>query len=103
MVKGKESHVYRLKKALYGLRESARLWFNFLSNLMKSIGLSKSSSDNCFYFGHIDNHLVLIVIFVNDLLIASSNLIIIIIKLLNKTYKFYTTVSIFKTNFKVIL
>lgn len=68
-VSGKEDYVYKLNKALYGLRQSALQWNIKLNELMQSIGLRRSLSDQCLYFGLINGMLCLIIVYVDDLLI----------------------------------
>ena len=74
VVKGKETWVYKLNKALYGLRQSAVQWNLKLNQLMNGLGFRRSLSDQCFYFKWIDEGLCIIVVYLDDLLIAAPNL-----------------------------
>ena len=50
IVKGKESWVCRLKKSLYGLKQSPRMWYLKFDAFVLSIGFVRSKSDHCVYF-----------------------------------------------------
>ena len=41
--------VCMLNKALYGLRESPRAWYEWLDNYLSSLGFVKSEHDYCLY------------------------------------------------------
>ena len=48
-VEGKEDLVYKLKKSLYGLKQSSRCWNSVLDEHLKSIGFVQTESDPCIY------------------------------------------------------
>jgi hypothetical protein len=48
-VSGKEDHVIILDIALYGLRESANLWFFTFEYAIEDLGFESSTSDACLY------------------------------------------------------
>lgn len=66
--------VFKLKKSLYGLKQSGRLWNNLLHHFLISQNFIQSMCDNCVYTRHRDNTKDIIVVWVDDLIIASSNL-----------------------------
>lgn len=74
IVPGKEKHVYRLGKALYGLRQSAYQWFRKLNDVMTVIGFKRSLSDQCLFVGCIDGEPCMVAIYVDDCLIAAKSL-----------------------------
>ena len=41
--------IVRLKRGLYGLIESARLWYDHLSNSLEKLGFTKNSADICVF------------------------------------------------------
>ena len=67
----------RLKKALYGLKQSPREWYDNLSCFLVSIGFSKLHADNCLYIKYKDDCICIVLIYVDDIAIAGSNIHII--------------------------
>lgn len=49
-VNAKENHVCKLKMAIYGLKQSARCWFELFDKILKEHRFQNSSVDPCFYF-----------------------------------------------------
>ena len=43
------NHVCKLKKSIYGLKQSARCWNTTLDEYLKSVGYCKSKADECIY------------------------------------------------------
>ena len=61
--------VCRLNKALYGLRQSPRIWYNTLTNFLETIGFTALVADaGVFSRGHL-----YIAVYVDDLLIAGPS------------------------------
>ena len=65
--------VCKLEKALYGLRESPRAWYECLDEYLRVLGFKRSKIDYCLYFMESKNDKVYLIIFVDDLLICSNN------------------------------
>ena len=70
--KGKENWVCRLKKTLYGLVQSPRMWNTRLNKVMVEIGYQRNSADHCVYVRTSKNGTSIVTIHVDDLCIASS-------------------------------
>jgi hypothetical protein len=65
-----------LKKALYGLKKTPRAWYGHIDSFLTSLGFSKSKEDSNLYFKIMDNELVILLLYVDDLfLIGEENLI----------------------------
>lgn len=58
---------WRLRKTLYGLKQSARYWFRTMEKKLKKIGFSRSSMDHGLFY----QNGVWILLYVDDLLIAA--------------------------------
>ncbi|GJV37474.1 retrovirus-related pol polyprotein from transposon TNT 1-94 [Tanacetum coccineum] len=67
------SHVYKLKKALYGLKEAPRAWYDMLSSFLISQHFSKGAVDPTLFTWKAGYDLILIQIYVVDLIFASTN------------------------------
>ena len=59
-----------LNKALYGLRESPRDWYECLDSYLRSLGFERSEHDNCLYAFRVKDEIIYLIIFVNDILIC---------------------------------
>jgi len=66
--------VLKLRKALYGLKQSGREWNNKLNDTLNSMGFYACQSEPCVYIKQGKN-INIIAVYVDDLLIASSDLI----------------------------
>jgi hypothetical protein len=42
----KKTHVYKLKKDLYGLKQSPRAWYGMIDNFLRILGFTKSKEDS---------------------------------------------------------
>ncbi|GJR43416.1 retrovirus-related pol polyprotein from transposon TNT 1-94 [Tanacetum coccineum] len=67
------SHVYKLKKALYGLKQAPRAWYDMLSSFLISQQFSKGAVDPTLFTRHAGNDILLVQIYVDDIIFASSN------------------------------
>ncbi|GJT71667.1 retrovirus-related pol polyprotein from transposon TNT 1-94 [Tanacetum coccineum] len=66
-------HMYKLKKALYGLKQAPRAWYNMLSSFLISQQLSKAVVDPTLFTRQVGNDLLLVQIYVDDIIFASTN------------------------------
>ena len=65
--------VLRLKKALYGLVEAPRLWYETLSKAMASEGFKRATGDPCLYYRWQGDDLTIVGVFVDDFMMFSTN------------------------------
>ena len=68
---GEEHLVCKLKKSLYGLKQSSRCWNRALSDYLESLGFAQSSADPCVYVKSSDP-MVIIAVYVDDLPILAK-------------------------------
>ncbi|KAL1556436.1 Retrovirus-related Pol polyprotein from transposon TNT 1-94 [Salvia divinorum] len=74
VVPGKEDYVCKLKKSLYGLKQSPRLWYKRFGNYMIQLGYSRSLYDCCVYHNKADDgSMIYLVLYVDDMLIAAKS------------------------------
>ncbi|GJS35785.1 retrovirus-related pol polyprotein from transposon TNT 1-94 [Tanacetum coccineum] len=67
------SHVYKLKKALYDLKQAPRAWYDMLSSFLISQHFSKGAVDPTLFTQKAGNDLLLVQIYVDDIIFASTN------------------------------
>nr|GEZ21640.1 retrovirus-related Pol polyprotein from transposon TNT 1-94 [Tanacetum cinerariifolium] len=67
------THVYRLKKALYGLKHAPRAWYDTLSIFFLDKKFSKGAVDPTLFTRKIGKHILLVQIYVNDIIFASTD------------------------------
>lgn len=71
--KDKPNHVYRLKKAMYGLRQDPRAWYNALKEFLVSIGFKNSRADASLFILQHGSVFVYILIYVDDIIITGTS------------------------------
>ncbi|GKB90428.1 retrovirus-related pol polyprotein from transposon TNT 1-94 [Tanacetum coccineum] len=67
------SHVYKLKKAIYGLKQAPHAWYDMLSSFLISQHFSKGAVDMTLFTRKAGSDLLLVQIYVDDIIFASSN------------------------------
>jgi hypothetical protein len=76
-VEDRKSHVCRLKKALYRLKQAPRAWYGRIDSFLTSLGFTKSKADSNLYFKIMENEPVILLLYVDDLfLTGEENLIV---------------------------
>ena len=72
--KNGERLVYKLRKSLYGLKQSGRNWNNMLHEYLLGENFTQSLADPCVYTRYSSkNECTIIIIWVDDLIISASN------------------------------
>nr|GEV05189.1 copia protein [Tanacetum cinerariifolium] len=66
------NHVYKVKKAIYGLKQAPHAWYDMLSPFLISQDFSKGSVDPTMFIHRNDNDLLLVQIYVDDIIFAAS-------------------------------
>jgi hypothetical protein len=64
--------IWRLHKAIYGLKQAAQTWYETMKRQLHEKGFSVADSDQCLYIAHLGGSLVLVVVHVDDCLIAAA-------------------------------
>ena len=72
----KKTHVCKLKKALYGLKQAPRVWYARMDGFVHSLGFSKSTIDSNLYFKVVHNHILSLVLYVDDLFLKGEEQLI---------------------------
>ena len=66
--------VCRLTKSLYGLKQAPRAWNLRFETFIRSLGLMNSESDKCLYIGTDNDVLIYLLLYVDDIIIATNDL-----------------------------
>jgi hypothetical protein len=67
--------VCRLKKSLYGLRQSPRQWYKKFDSFMMSQNYTRSEYDHCVYFKKLNNGIfIILVLYVDNMILARKNI-----------------------------
>jgi len=69
-----ERLVCKLRKAIYGLKQAGRVWWKLIDSELRKMDMENSQEEPCLYRGLMDEHPMLIAIYVDDLVIASKSL-----------------------------
>ena len=72
IMKGQEGLVCKLKRSIYGLKQSPRCWNSVLDEHLKSIGFVQTKSDPCIYIAE-EGDPFMIAIYVDDILLAGQS------------------------------
>jgi hypothetical protein len=72
-VQNDSSLVCRLKKSLYGLKQAPRAWYAKMDTFFISIGFSRSHYDPNDYTKKVGSHLMIRVLYVDDLILTGSD------------------------------
>ena len=73
IIPGKENLVCKLKKSLYGLKQSPRQWYKRFDTFMLSQGFKRSNYDSCVYLKITTHSAIYLLLYVDDMLIASKD------------------------------
>uniref|UniRef100_A0A2N9EG31 Integrase catalytic domain-containing protein n=1 Tax=Fagus sylvatica TaxID=28930 RepID=A0A2N9EG31_FAGSY len=66
--------VCRLRKSLYGLKQSPRAWFGRFTSFMKSIGYKQSNSDHTLFLKHNEEQITALIVYVDDMIVTGNDL-----------------------------
>ena len=66
-------HVCHLKRSLYGLKQSPRMWNQTIDKFMIGLGFKKCETDHCVYVKRDDDYMIFVAFYVDDLVLASSD------------------------------
>jgi hypothetical protein len=73
----KESHVCKLRKALYGLKHAPRSWYATIDGHLMSLGFNKSVVDPSLYYKIVNGESLILVLYVYDLFLTSIEILIV--------------------------
>ena len=68
-----EGKVWRLKKSLYGLKQSGRNWHHLLHDYLVKLDFVQSSGDPCLYIKRNGDEVLILLVWVDDIILGSSS------------------------------
>jgi hypothetical protein len=72
IVHGKEEFVCKLKRSLYGLKQSPRQCYKKVDSFMMAHGFKRYTYDSCVYIKFVDGSPIYLLLYVDDMLIAAK-------------------------------
>ena len=76
----------RLKKSIYGLKQASRQWYLKFDQTIRNFGFKENVEDNCVYAKFKNGKFIFLFLYVDDILLASSD-----VSLLLETKKFLSS------------
>jgi hypothetical protein len=73
IVLGKEDLVCKLKRSLYGLKQSPRQWYKSFDSFMLAHDFKRSQYDSCVYIKFVTGSPIYLLLYVDDILIAAKS------------------------------
>ncbi|GFW29487.1 retrovirus-related Pol polyprotein from transposon TNT 1-94 [Trichonephila clavipes] len=68
-----DDKVCKLKKSIYGLPQSGRNWYMKIKGELENFGLKRLASDNCVFIKSVDQSVLILCMYVDDLAIFCNN------------------------------
>jgi hypothetical protein len=75
-VEDRKSHVCKLKKALYRLKQAPGAWYGRINSFLTSLGFTKSKADSNLYFKVMNDEPVILLMYVDDLFLTREEKLI---------------------------
>ena len=66
--------VCKLKKSIYGLKQASRQWYLKFNRIITSFGFTENTVDHCIYLKVSGSRFMILVLYVDDILLASNDL-----------------------------
>ena len=73
VAQGEIGKVCRLRKSLYGLKQSPRAWFSKFNQTVQKFSLQKSKSNHSVFYRNSSSGIILLVMYVDDIVITGSD------------------------------
>lgn len=73
VIHGKESHVCKLKKSIYGLKQTPRAWYERIDRCLVGLGFCKNDVDPNLYFKVFNGDMLILVLNVDDLFVTRED------------------------------
>jgi hypothetical protein len=74
VVKGKKDLVCKLKRSLYGLKQSPRMWYQKFDTYILSMGFVRSKANHYIYSKEEGGRFIYVALYVDDMLLIGNNM-----------------------------
>ncbi|KAJ7982285.1 Retrovirus-related Pol polyprotein from transposon TNT 1-94 [Quillaja saponaria] len=68
-----EGKICKLKKSMYGLKQSPRAWFDRFSWAMLSFGYQQSNADHTMFIKHCNGKITILIVYIDDIVVIGDN------------------------------
>jgi hypothetical protein len=75
-VEGSKTHVCRLKKALYELKQASRAWYGRIDSFLTNLGFTKHKDDSNLYFKVMNDEPIILLLYLDDLFLTGDEKLI---------------------------
>ncbi|KAL0407607.1 UNVERIFIED_CONTAM: Retrovirus-related Pol polyprotein from transposon TNT 1-94 [Sesamum radiatum] len=75
---GQKRKVCRLKRSIYGLKQSSRQWYYRFHRAITSMGFTMVEEDHCVYVKRSEKNFMILSLYVDDILLAGNNMELIV-------------------------
>ena len=72
-IQDNSSLVCLLNKSLYGLKQASRAWYAKMDSFLLDTGFSRCHSDPNVYTKKVGNHLIILILYFDDLILTHSD------------------------------
>ena len=73
VMEGKEHLGCHLKKSIYGLKQASRQWYFKFDQVIRKFSFEENKVDNCVYVKFRGSKFIFLILYVDDILLASSD------------------------------
>ena len=74
VAQGESELVCRLRRSLYGLKQSPRAWFGQFSSVVQKFGMTWSTTDQSVFYHHTSSmQCIYLIVYVDDIVITSND------------------------------
>ena len=73
VAQGEYGKVCKLKKSLYGLKQSPRAWFGKFSQAIEKFGMKQRKADHSVFYRNEKGILILLIVYVDDIIITGND------------------------------
>ena len=71
-VEDRWTHICKLKKALYGMKQAPRAWYGRIDSFLSIMGFTKSKADPNLYLKVVEDEPVILLLYVDDLFLTGK-------------------------------